>query len=591
MLRSWRSSREFRFLLRWSLIASVIGVVAGTGAIIFYEMLNYGTELFLGYGAGFIPPDSGAPLHQVLSWQPPSEPLLLIPILTLGGLLSGIIVFTLAPEAEGHGTDAAIRAFHREGGRIRRRIPLVKMVASTLTISTGGSAGREGPIAQIGAGFGSLIGELFRLSERERRIALAVGIGSGVGAIFKAPLGGALLSVEILYHNDFEKEALIPSVMASVVAYSIFSLYDGFSPVFTAEEYHWTLAQLPLYMLLGGVCAAIGLVYIKSFYGARELFHRLPLPQTLKPALGGFLVGVLAVALMKLIPSDNGAAGLGGLGMGYGYIQLALYNSLSPEVMGVLIFSKIAMTSLTIGSGGSGGVFAPGLVIGAMVGGAFGSIFSKLLPSLVPPEAVPAFVIIGMMALFGGVSKAPIAVLIMVSEMTGDYSLLFPAMVAIVGSYTLTGSESIYREQVPTRIHSPAHMGEYLRDILVLHRVSEAMRRTFPKAVPEERVRDVVLRMRHGITALPVFDSGRIVGMLRMKDILRHPAEKWDELRVHQLMDREVHTISPHRSLLEALEYMEEKEIKTLVVVEDGEVKGLLLKNDILKLGERGVRE
>ncbi len=591
MLGSWRSSREFRFLLRWSVIASVIGVVAGLGAILFYEMLNYGTRLFLGYGAGFIPPESGAPLREVLAWQPPAEPLLLIPVLTLGGLLSGIIVFTLAPEAEGHGTDAAIRAFHREGGRIRRRIPLVKMIASSLTISTGGSAGREGPIAQIGAGFGSLIGELFRLSERERRIALAVGIGSGVGAIFKAPLGGALLSVEILYHNDFEKEALIPSVMASVVAYSIFSLYDGFSPVFTAEEYHWTLAQLPLYMLLGGVCAAFGLLYIKAFYGVRDIFQRLRIPAFLKPALGSFLVGVLAVALLKLFPSDGGAAALGALGMGYGYIQLALYNALSPEVMGVLIFSKIAMTALTIGSGGSGGVFAPGLVIGAMVGGAFGAIFSKLLPSLVPPEAVPAFVIIGMMALFGGVSKAPIAVLIMVSEMTGDYSLLFPAMVAIVGSYTLTGSESIYREQVPTRLHSPAHMGEYLRDILVLHRVSEAMRRSFPVAEPHETLRQVVLRMRHGITALPVFESGRLVGMLRMRDVLSLPAERWSEVSVGELMDREVHTITPEKSLLEALEYMEEKELKTLVVVEGERVVGLLLKSDILKLGERRVEE
>ncbi|NOZ60030.1 MAG: chloride channel protein [Euryarchaeota archaeon] len=584
----WLDSEEFRYLRKWSTIATLIGVISGVGAIIFYELLNLGTELFLGKGAGFVPPRAGVSLHEALAWTPPPEPLMILPVIVLGGLLSGILVFTLAPEAEGHGTDAAIRAFHREGGRIRRRIPLVKMAASVLTISTGGSAGREGPIAQIGAGFGSLVGEVFRLSERDRRIALAVGIGAGVGSIFKAPLGGALLSTEILYRQDFEKEALIPSVIASVVGYSIFAMYDGFSPVFAAQPYQWSLAQIPLYMLLGAACAGVGILYIKAFYSTKA-FDRLKIKRHIKPALGALAVGVLALALMEALPQAKGAAGLGALGMGYGFIQLALYNALPLEVMFTLIFAKIAATALTIGSGGSGGVFAQGMVIGAMVGGTVGAIFAELFPGLVTPEAVPAFVIIGMMALFGGVSKAPIAVLIMVSEMTGDYSLLFPAMVAIVGSYSLTGKHSIYSEQVPTRIHSPAHAEEYFRDLLRIHRVSDAMRSEFPTTTRGESLSGAMLKMRHGVSALPIVERGRIEGIVRLRDIVAVPVEKWGETRVEEVMREKYSTITPDRSLYEALDFMERRGVGTLVVVspEDPEKPlGLLLKRDVIKIGE-----
>lgn len=580
---------EFRYLKKWSTIATLIGIISGVGAIAFYELLNLGTRLFLGYGAGFFPPEAGMSLEEVLNWSPPAEPLLLIPVITLGGLISGLIVFSLAPEAEGHGTDAAIRAFHREGGKIRRRIPIVKMVASVLTISTGGSAGREGPIAQIGAGFGSFIADVFKLSERDRRIALAVGIGSGVGSIFKAPLGGALLSTEILYHQDFEKEALIPSVIASVVGYSIFCLYDGFSPVFAAQPYQWSLAQIPVYMILGAVCAGVGLLYIKAFYSTKAFFDRLKVKRHIKPAIGAFAVGVLAVVLMKLIPEANGAAGLGALSMGYGFIQLALYNALPLEIMFTLIFAKIAMTALTIGSGGSGGVFAPGMVIGAMVGGTVGAVFAKLFPWLVPPEAVPAFVIIGMMALFGGVSKAPIAVLIMVSEMTGDYSLLFPAMVAIVGSYILTGKHSIYSEQVPTRIHSPAHAEEYFRDLLRIYRVADAMRSEFPTTARQESLTDAMLKMRHGVSALPIMREGKIEGIVRLRDIVRVPIEKWSDTRVEEVMRESYSTITPDKSLHEALDFMEQRGVGTLVVVspeDPSKPLGLLLKRDVIKIGE-----
>jgi CIC family chloride channel protein len=583
---------EFRYIKKWSLISLLIGVISGVGSIVFFELLNLGTRLFLGEGAGFFLPEAGTTVQEVLNWTPPTNPLLIVLIVTLGGLASGWVVFSFAPEAEGHGTDAAIRSFHRERGRMRRRVPLVKMVSSVLTISTGGSAGREGPIAQIAAGFGSFIGDLFKLTEHDRRIALAVGVGSGIGSIFKAPLGGALLSTEILYRGDSEREALIPSVIASIVGYSIFGFYDGFAPVFSAQAYSWKLSQIPLYMLLGVACAGVGLLYIKAFYGTRALFSRLKVKNHYKPAIGALSVGLLSLVLMGVFPQAGGAAGLGGLGMGYGFIQLALYNALPLKTMFILIFAKIGMTSLTIGSGGSGGVFAPGLVIGAMVGGTLGLAFSRFFPALVPSETVPAFVIIGMVALFGGVSKAPIAVLLMVSEMTGDYSLLFPAMVAIVGSYILTGDYTIYQEQVATRLQSPAHVEEYFTSLLTVPTVERVMRKEIPSIRSDDTLKEAILKMKHGVTEVPIVEEGEIKGIVSLRDILEVSIDKWNESKVSEVIHRDYFTISKDKSLYDAIMFMKEKDIETLLIVDRDNPKkvvGLLQEKDIVRIMERRV--
>ncbi|EQD45714.1 Chloride channel, voltage gated, partial [mine drainage metagenome] len=201
---------------KWVFIGSLVGVIAGVGAIILYNLINVFGILILTRITGITLPRTYGPTTYVLSLTLFQR--LLIPISTvLGGLLSGFIVYRFAPEAEGHGTDAAIDAFHNKGGRIRRRIPVVKTVASAITIGSGGSAGREGPTAQIAAGFGSFVADAFGMDDHDRRIAMAAGIGAGIGSIFLAPLGGAILSTEILYRKDFEVEALIPSIIASFV--------------------------------------------------------------------------------------------------------------------------------------------------------------------------------------------------------------------------------------------------------------------------------------------------------------------------------------------------------------------------------------
>jgi CIC family chloride channel protein len=588
-------SLEIKYLKKWSIIGVLVGIIAGIGAVVFFEGLKLGTRYFLGYGAGFFPPEAGESLVDTLDWTSPRN-LWLIPIvITLGGLISGFLVYTFAPEAEGHGTDAAIRAFHRENGVIRKRIPLIKMAASIITISTGGSAGREGPIAQIGAGFGSIVGSILKLSPHDRRLAVTVGIGAGIGSIFKAPLGGALLSTEILYMRDFEKEALIPSVIASIMGFSIFCFFEGYDPVFRAIPYSWNIYQLPFFLVLGLVCAIVGILYISAFYKTwdifRNIFEIFKIPIHFKPSAGAAMVGLLAVFLAVLIPEGGGAAGLGGLTMGYGFIQLAMYNQLPIKVMFTLIFAKIAMTSLTIGSGGSGGVFAPGLVIGAMVGGTLGALFNLAFPSVVPPAAIPAFVIIGMMALFGGVAKVPIAVIIMVSEMTNDFTLLLPSMVAIVGSYILTGDKTIYREQVATRLNSPAHTDEYLLDLLKTPVVKDAMRTEFPRVEPKTTVKEAVLLMKRDINALPIVENDRFIGCVSLRDIIKTPFEKWAETPVKKIITPEPCIIYPDDSLLDAIRRMESIEKEILFVVNKMDTKkleGILLKTDIIKIREPG---
>lgn len=209
------------------LIAGVVGVIAGVGSLLFYEGLKLATAFFMGYVLNYVYPQEGQTAAQIAQWSEPNSLALLLPVLILGSCLTGILVTRFAPEAEGHGTDAAIKAFHGDG-RIRKRVPVLKAVTAILTISTGGSAGREGPAAQISAGFGSMIADMFGLSPRERRIALTTGIGSGIGTIFKAPLGGAVLAAEILYTRDFESEAIIPAFLASVIGYAIFGFFEGY---------------------------------------------------------------------------------------------------------------------------------------------------------------------------------------------------------------------------------------------------------------------------------------------------------------------------------------------------------------------------
>jgi len=460
------SKIDWRLLTRPVILSVLVGLVTGSAAVLFYFATNSIEHIFLNNMAGYHPPEEGAEAvlamgdHMIDTLAMDHRWFLfLIPV--IGGLISGFLVFKFAPEAEGHGTDAAIDAFHNKGGVIRGRVPIIKGLASMATIGTGGSAGREGPIAQIGAGFGSFIASKLKLTSADRRILLLAGMAGGIGATFRSPLGGALFAVEVLYKNpEFEHEGLIPAIISSITAFSLFGATTGWKPLLATPEFSFEHPrELIFFLMLGIACAMLGKLYVKCFYGAQHLFKEWDFPIMLKPAVGGLLLGLLAMAVPQV------------LGSGYGLVQAALYGKVALWIMLVVAFAKIIATSLTISSGGSGGVFAPSLVIGAMLGGAFGASAELLFPTMVHDPR--AYVLIGMAGFFSGVSNTPIATLIMVSELTGNYGLIAPLMLVCTVAMIVYPRNSIYQKQVKSRTDSPVHFGEFIVDILEGIRVDD----------------------------------------------------------------------------------------------------------------------
>ena len=553
----------------------IVGAITGLGAVLFFYLLEQSTHFFIYYLANYHvpPPGPGASLPDFseVRWA-------LIPLITgLGGLLSGLIVYKWAPEAEGHGTDAVIEAFHKAGGFIRGRVPIVKMIASTLTIGTGGSAGREGPVVQIGAGFGSLLATKLKLNEHDRRILLIAGAAAGIGSIFKAPLGGALFAVEVLYKRDVEAEALAPALVASIVGYSIFSSIYGFGRIFSTPHYSFTNpASLVFYALLGLVSAPVAILYIKTFYGTRDLFKRLKLPNHFKPAVGGLLMGLLAL----LVPQS--------LSTGYGWIQLIINGKLALTTLAVLLVAKILATSLTIGSGGSGGVFAPSLVIGATLGSLLGTAFNLLFPNIVTDPS--AFVVVGMAAFFAGAAGVPITSMIIVAEMTGSYNLLIPAMLSCAISYVLVWRWSIYEKQVPTRADSPAHLGDFNVEVLRDLMAKDVMKRKLVTVSPDMSAKDVAMlitRTRH--MGFPVVDKGRLVGIIVYSDLLKIRPEDADKVKVRDLMSKRLVVGYPYESLEVLLRRLYNHNVSRIPIVDPEDptkLLGLITKSDIVRSHE-----
>lgn len=556
-----------RYLGKWLLLSTLIGIVAGLGAIAFSWAIQVATDLFLGQAVGYLPP---TPLGEgATGLLPMARPWLLPLVVALGGLIAGLILFRWAPEAEGHGTDAAIAAIHHKQGRVRARIPPIKLIASAITIGSGGSGGREGPAAQISAGFGSLLGQWLKLSVQDRRIAVAAGMGAGIGAIFRAPLGGAAMAAEILYLHDLEVEALIPALIAAVVGYSLYGLYGGFAPIFGSQP---DLAlgspvQLLYYSALGLVCGLGGLLYARSFYGITRVFHRFALPPWLKPALGGLLVGGVGL----LIPAA--------LHMGYGWVQLEMGPALRSWPLWLILlipFVKILATSLSIGSSGSGGIFGPGMVIGGSLGAAFWRLAQGVLPQM--PASPAPFVIVGMMALFGGIAHAPLAVMLMVGEMTGNLSLLAPAMVAVAVSTALVGNQTIYRSQLPNRASAPSHRVRFSFPLLSSLLVRDAMAPTGATLSADAPLS----------AALPLLDAdplkelgvvnrrGAYIGTLSQQQAQRVPPAQQARISVGALVAADTAPLSPEQPLDSALEQLSEQGRPWLAVIDHGRLIGRL---------------
>jgi CIC family chloride channel protein len=571
------SQDRFRAQLRLFGLAALVGVVAGLGAIVFYVATRVAEHYALGIITGYYPdprPGGEAPM----SWLPTGAhgfyPWLLLLIPALGGLVSGVLVFTIAPEAEGHGTDSVIAAYHYRQGQIRPRVPLVKIVASSITLGTGGSGGREGPIAQIGAGFGSLLGNLLRLRASERRVLMAAGMGAGIGAIFRAPLAGTIFAAEVLYSStEFESEVIIPAGIASVISYCVYGMFSGWEPLFTipADLSFTNPLRLGPYLLLAAFMALLAMLYTHTFYNVQARFHRLPIPKHFHPAIGAFLTGLIAFALYFALGRNQQVLAV--LAFGYSAIQNAMTQD-ATATAGILLtiaFGKILTTSLTIGSGGSGGVFGPSMVIGGCGGGALGVMLHHLSPWLVPHPA--SFVIVGMAGFFAAAAKTPFSTLIIVSEMTGGYHLLLPSLWVCALSYILSDKQSIYSSQVESRSLSPAHQGSYVRQVLAQVRVSQFFSPNSNVAAlrPHDTLTEVIDRLSgapHSV--LPVVDAEeRLLGVVNLEEVyLASQAPSLQSLVLcEDLMRSDVHPLTPGDTLDRALELFVENDLLSLPVV------------------------
>lgn len=442
---------------RLLLDSALLGIIGGLSAQLFMWMLRLSQHFFLTWIAGYRPPglpEEGGVLKELIG----PHGLWLVPVATtLGGLISGALVYGLAPETEGHGTDTVVKAVHWTGSVLRARVAPVKMVASAITIGSGGSAGREGPTALIAAGFGSVYASLQHRPERERRLMVLMGMAAGLSAIFRSPIGTAIFAVEVLYGGmDFESDALIYCMLTAIVAYAVNGWFVGWQSLFRVPSHLAAtgLADYGWYVALGAASGIVATILPEVFYRIRDAFAALRIPTWTKPAVGGLALGLLALRLPQV------------LGGGYGWIQEAIDGHLALHLLLILLVAKIVALSLTVSSGGSGGVFAPSLFVGAMLGGGLAGIFH---------HAPAGFVIVGMAAVFGGAARVPIATLLMVAEMTGGYQLLVPAGLAVMLSFLIQINlssffkyGSLYEAQVAGRADSPAHRAENVRIALRL---------------------------------------------------------------------------------------------------------------------------
>jgi CIC family chloride channel protein len=547
------------------LLCAAVGVVAGLGAAGFHYLLALAKHLMMDGLAGYRPsgPWGESPLFADSGRHFSRWILLLLP--ALGGLVSGIFVYLTAPEAEGHGTDAALDAYHFRDGKIRTRVPFVKTIASAITMGTGGSAGREGPIAQIGAGLGSALAGWLGLSARQRRTIMVAGMGAGIGAIFRAPLAGALFAAEVLYRDmDLESEVVAPAILSSIVAYSTFGAIFGWQALFETPSFRFrTPLELGPYLALGLVVALGGRLYPQVFYGVRDWFKQLAMPPWLKPALGGLIVGAIGL----FVPDA--------LSTGFGVVQNAFRGEGTVATLLLIAVAKMFTTAFTVGSGGSGGVFGPAVVIGGALGGAVGMVFHGWDPVLVPDPG--AFAMVGMAGFFAAAAHVPISTVIMVSEMTGNYHLLVPAMFVCMLGFLLVRRHTIYEKQLPSRAASPSHQRAIIRTLLERTTVNDilALRPSAPPEPVSERTMLPVLLERFAAsdaTCLPVVgEDGSLVGALPLQSVqqaLQHRVALANLIVARDLASPAV-TVTGDQSIHAAMIKMSKYDCTDLLVVED----------------------
>ena len=548
-------------------LALVVGAGAGAGAVLFRYLILWVTELATGHA-------DYSNVGRVASPQFPHLGvyfLLLVP--AIGGLLYGPLIDRFAKEARGHGVPEVMYAVSARGGRISPKVAVVKSIASAICIGTGGSVGREGPIVQIGSALGSTLGQRLRVPPARMRLLVACGAAGGISATFNAPIAAVFFALELIL-GDFASESFGMVVLASVTADVIGRAAFGTHPFLTLPQFHQVAGiEYLFYAVLGLLAAAVGVVFIRVLYGFEDIFDKYwPGPMWLRPATGGVLLGGLLIALPEMY------------GVGYPILEKSIGGGYSGGFLLLLLVGKLVAVSLTIAIGGSGGVFAPSLFIGAMLGSSYGAGLHAIFPSVSGPAG--AYGLIGMGAVFAAASRAPITAVLIIFELTGDYTIVLPLMVAIVLSTIVSralSKDSIYTLKLSRRgvdlTHRPPGALEGIT-------VGDAME-PVPEPVHEEAaLSDLIDRFaRDALETLPVVDSaGAYRGIVTAFETEQAADSELDDLTAGQLA-RSIPTLRTDQSLQDALSVLLSGEQHGVPVVahQDGRIVGWLTHRDVLK--------
>lgn len=548
------------------LVAIGVGLLAGLAGGLFIELLRLLTAFFFG---------------EVKTAFRFLGPFAIVLLPTIGGGIVGPLIYFFARETKGHGVPEVMTAIVARGGRIRARVVIVKLFASVLTIGSGGSAGREGPMIQIGAGIGSWIAQWLKMPEPRIRTFLACGAAGGVAAAFNAPIAGALFSLEVLIGRFTTDFALI--VLASVAAAIVSRLMLGNFPAFEIPPYDLiSEKELIFYLLLGVLTALAATAFVKTLYWFEDRFDRLRLPDHLKPAIGGLLVGGIGIGLPQA------------LGGGFPAMEAALKVQLPFLTLLFLAPAKILATSLTIGSGGSGGVFAPSLFIGGMVGGSFGYVVHALFPSFT--AFYGAYALVGMAASFGAAAQAPLTSILIIFEMTNDYRIILPLMAATVVSTLLfrtLNEESIYTLKLKKRGLSYPVGGDV--DLMASIPVREALTHRL-LSVPEEMTIAQFLEAmeREDHEWFPVVnEGGELVGVITADDAQRAVERNELEAKVLDYATKELVVAYPDESLQEVMKKFDEGLGHLPVVTSENprRLVGIISRQHAIRAYNRALRE
>ncbi len=546
------------------LLGVLTGIGGGLGAIAFRWLIRIFEAAFFGAGSDLFA--FMGPYHTVV-----------LPM--LGGLLVGTLVHRFAPEAKGHGVPEIMEAVALRGGRIRARVAVVKSLASSICISSGGSVGREGPIAQIGAALGSTIAGLLNLSETRTRTLVACGAAAGIAATFNAPIGGAFFALELIL-GRWTAEAFAPVVIASVTASAIGRAVFGDVPAFAVPEYGIAgFSELPAFLILGLLIAPISAGFIRLVTFSEDFFERLPLPPAIVAGVGGLLVGFIGLHDVTLY------------GVGYDKLQeLLTAHSFDISALIILLLLKMLATSITIGSGGSGGVFSPSLYIGGIVGAVIGVLTQGLFPHLTTAPA--AYALTGMAAAFAATSHAPITAMLIVFELTADYRMILPLMVACGASVMIAKAIyrfSIYNVKLVRRgVH--VQLGQDVRALTDI-KVDTAMNPEYPTVPKGTTVAEVLHKLeKDRLHGLPIIDDhGRLAGLITVTDIRRAGpgalAQAAEEIATHHLV-----IAFADDSLNDALRKMGIRDVGHLPVVDRNDhahLLGMITRHDIISSYKR----